>query len=395
MSAAIAFAQAGLHVAVVETIPAPDQLASKFDGRVSAISLGSKRLLENIGVWQGLAREAEPILDIRVVDAYSPFFLHYDHSEVGTDPFGWIVENRHIREALFARAAELSSHITIHAPARMADFSSDGARIEATLQDGTLLGASLMIIADGRNSITREQAGFAVKTLPYDQTAIVCTIQHTEPHNGVAMERFFPQGPFAVLPMQGNRSSLVWTENAHNAKLLLSLPDDAFIEEIERRVGAYLGKITLTGARFSHPLALVHAESYIKHRIVLAGDTAHGIHPIAGQGVNLGFRDVAALAEIIEETHALGLDIGLETSLSRYTRWRSFDAVTMVGVTDALTRLFSNNIKPIALARRLGLAAVGKVPPLKKLFMRNAMGIVGDLPKLMQERKDDHDRTAA
>lgn len=386
MATAVALADAGLRVAIVERTPPPTQLQESFDGRVSAIALGSQKLFSQLGVWPHLAPDAEPIHDIRVIDKNSPLFLHYDHREVGNEPFGWILENRHIRAGLFARAADLP-RLELFSPATVVTSQTLPGHVEVTLADGRHLAAPLLIAADGKHSRLREQAGIKAHTLPYQQTAIVCTIAHSEPHHGLALERFLPIGPFAVLPMQHNRSSLVWTESHERAKLMLELPDDLFLREIERRVGGYLGALSLAGERFSYPLKLVHAESYIAPRLALVGDAAHGIHPIAGQGVNLGFRDVAALAEVLVEAKRLGLDMGAESTLQAYTRWRSFDALAMVATTDLLTRLFSNNIFPLVHARRLGLGLVGKLPPVKRFFMRHAMGMEGDLPRLMRGEK--------
>lgn len=384
MAAAIAFATAGIRCAVVERVPHPNQLESRFDGRTSAIALGTQRLLKRIGAWPYMAPHAEPINDIRVIDGDSPLFLHYDHREVGDEPFGWIVENRHIREALFARGDALAEHIALFSPNSVAAVDIRPGHAAVTLDDGRILQAPLLVVADGKFSATRDMLGIRTMTVPYNQTALVCTIAHSEPHRGLALERFLPIGPFAVLPMQHDRSSLVWTESAGRAQAMLQLPDDEFVEEIKRRVGSYLGDISLAGPRFSYPLTLVHAESYTATRTALIGDAAHAIHPIAGQGVNLGFRDVAALAEVVADAQRLGLDIGFGTVLAGYARWRAFDATVMVAVTDSLTRLFSNDIAPLKAARRLGLGAVSKIPPLKRVFMRHAMGLEGDLPRLMR-----------
>jgi 2-octaprenyl-6-methoxyphenol hydroxylase len=387
MATALALADAGMQVAVVERTPSPAQLKEEFDGRVSAIALGSQRLFARLDIWPYLAPFAEPIRDIRVMDQNSPLFLHYDHREVGTEPFGWILENRHIRAGLFKRAEEFAGRLEIHAPATVKTVETNSYHTQITLGDGHILTAPLLVAADGKFSRIREQAGIKAITLPYKQTAIVCTIGHTLPHNGLAMERFLPIGPFAVLPMQNNRSSLVWTESPERAELLLGLPDTAFIEEITRRTGNYLGDVSLLGERFSYPLTLVHAESYSARRVALVGDAAHGIHPIAGQGVNLGFRDVAALTEVLVDAKQLGMDIGAGSVLEAYGRWRSFDALTMVAVTDFLNRLFSNNLFPLTIGRRISLAIVEKLPPVKRFFMRHAMGLEGDLPKLMRHEK--------
>lgn len=388
MPTAIALAQSGISSAVIETIPPPNQIKDGFDGRVCAIALGSKQMLDAIGVWHYVQTHAEPILDIRVVDGDAPFFLHYDHTDVGDAPFGWIVENRILRQALFTRAEELREYITLLSPCKVELCERNAHNAMLHLNNGDTLTASLVIAADGRQSETRQAAGITAHTVSYKQTAIVCTIAHSAPHHGLALERFLPVGPFAVLPMPHNQSSLVWTESTERASALLKLGDEALIKEIESRIGGYLGNVSaLIGPRFSYPLTLVHAARYTTNRLALIGDAAHGIHPIAGQGVNLGFRDVAAIAEILTEAKRLGLDLGFETTLDRYARWRQLDAMTMIAVTDGLTRLFSNNIFPLNVARRLGLAAVEKMPPLKRYFMRHAMGIVGDLPKLMRGEK--------
>ena len=384
MATAIALAEAGLHIAVVERTPPPQQLEDRFDGRVSAISLGSKRLLEQIGAWQHLSPHAQPIADIRVVDNFSNAFLHYDHREVGDDPFGWIVQNRHIRAGLFQRAEVLKAKLHLFTPAETVAVDEQPGHVAAHLKDGTVLHAPLLIAADGKHSQTRARVGIDTVQWNYPHQAIVCTIAHSAPHHGLALERFFPVGPFAVLPMQNNQSSLVWTEPQDVAEALLALNEDELTEEIQSRIGGYLGEIEVAGPRFTYPLTLVHAQHYTKPRVALIGDAAHGIHPIAGQGVNLGFRDVAALSEVLVEAHRLGMDLGSATTLAGYDKWRRFDAVTMTAVTDGLTRLFSNNHAPLAFARRAGLRIVSILPGTKQFFMKHAMGTVGDLPKLMR-----------
>lgn len=379
----IALAREGMRVALVERMPMQSQLAPAFDGRVSAIALSSKNLLNAIGAWDDMSAGAEPILDIRVSDGDSPFFLHYDHQEVGDAPFGWIVENRHIRHALMQAAARYSN-LEIIAPATIADVTWSEGAVTLSL-GGWQVEASLVIAADGKDSELRKRAGIQAISARYDQTAIVCTIAHTLPHHGLAQERFLPAGPFAVLPMRNNRSSLVWVEKAEHAPVFLRLPEAECVQEIRERVGDYLGEIQLAGPRFAYPLSLGHAASYTGKRLALAGDAAHAIHPIAGQGVNLGFRDVAVLAEVLAERFRLGLDIGAADGLAAYVRWRRFDNLAMLAVTDGLTRLFGSDAPPVKLARGLGLWAVSKAPPLKRLFMRHAMGLTGDLPRLLRD----------
>lgn len=414
MSLGLALAQGGVRVALIEKTASPSQLEPSFDGRVSAIAEGSRRVLAALGAWEHMKAHAEPILDIRVSDGRAPFFLHYDHREAGDAPFGYIAQNRHIRHALHQAAAGLSN-LTIMDRMEVADFESDDTGVTIRLNSPTFpplqaggveantspvygereVGKSsircrLLVGADGKQSGIRAASGIETTEWKYRQTAIVCTIQHELPHYGLAQERFLPAGPFAVLPMpdpasEEHRSSLVWVEPDERVSLYLDLPEDEFVQEIRERVGDYLGKISTVGQRFSYPLSLMHAKRYIGKRLALIGDAAHAIHPIAGQGVNLGFRDVAVLAELVLERFRLGLDIGGDDVLSHYQRWRRFDNTVMLAVTDGLNRLFGNGLAPVRLARGLGLWAVGKLPPLKRVFMRDAMGLLGDLPAMMKE----------
>ncbi len=384
MSLGLALAQEGVKVAVIERATLPSQLEPSFDGRVSAIAEGSRRILEHIGAWETMAPHAQPILDIRVSDGAAPFFLHYDHHEVGEEPFGHIVENRYIRHALHT-AAESLPDLTVIENAGLRTFECDDVGVTVHLQNQPAIRCRLLVGADGKQSKIRDLAGIKTMEWKYGQVAIVCTIRHELPHQGLAQERFLPAGPFAVLPMQDNRSSLVWVEPEDRVKLYLELPEQEFVQEIRERVGDYLGTIATDGARFSYPLSLMHARSYIGKRLALIGDAAHAIHPIAGQGVNLGFRDVAVLTELVRDKLRLGLDIGSDDVLSHYQRWRRFDNTAMLAVTDGLNRLFSNNILPVRLARDLGLWTVSKLPPLKRFFMRDAMGLTGDLPEIMRK----------
>jgi 2-octaprenyl-6-methoxyphenol hydroxylase len=391
MTLAIALGREGLRVAMIERSALPSQLEEHFDGRVSAIALGSKRLLDNIGVWEEMAGQAQPINDIRVSDGATPVFLHYDHQEVrdatGGEPFGHIVENRYIRHALHRAAGALSS-ISIFDNTVVESFESDDMGVALRLKDRDALRCRLLVGADGKQSFIRRLSGIRTTEWNYKQTAIVCTIEHEKPHGGLAQERFLSAGPFAVLPMTGNRSSLVWVEPQERVSIYMQLPHEEFEQEITERVGGYLGAITARGQRFSYPLSLMHAHRYTGRRLALIGDAAHAIHPIAGQGVNLGFRDVAALTEVIAEKFRLGLDIGSEEVLNHYQRWRRFDNVTMLAVTDGLNRLFTNNILPIRAARDVGMWAVGMMPPLKRFFMKHAMGLSGDLPDLIRKQKN-------
>jgi 2-octaprenyl-6-methoxyphenol hydroxylase len=388
---ATAFGQVGLDVVVVDTADPVANLDAGFDGRASAIALATRRVLVGLGLWPALEADAAPIHDIRVSDGDSPFFLHYDHRETGDEAFGYMVENRNLRKALFHRLAELKT-VRVLAPQSIATLDRQSHGVTATLASGQGIRASLVVAADGRGSQTRQAAGIKVTHWSYEQSGIVCTVTHEKCHDFVANEHFLPAGPFAILPLMGDAgrpghcSSIVWTERADLAPAIMDLDDAAFLEELEQRFGDFLGALEIVGPKWCYPLSLQYAEKTISHRLALVGDAAHAMHPIAGQGLNMGLRDVAALAEVVLDAHRLGLDIGDAVVLERYQRWRRFDNTLMLATTDALNRLFSNNIRPLRLARDLGMAAVNQLPPLKKLFMRHAMGLVGDLPRLMRNQ---------
>jgi 2-octaprenyl-6-methoxyphenol hydroxylase len=381
---AVACAGAGLRVAVVDRQDPAAALGAAFDGRTSAIAYGSHNVLEGIGLWPGVAADAEPILEIRIADNESPLCLHYDHRELGTGtPLGYIVENRVLRRALIERIRSIPNLVFI-APLAVRSVSASPLAATALLSDGREIRGRLIAAADGQQSPLRRTAGIRTLEWQYGQTGIVTTVWHQRPHHGVAVEHFLPAGPFAILPMTDNRSSIVWTERAELAPRLISLSDAAFAEELAARFGDYLGAIEPIGPRWTYPLALLLAERYVAPRLALVGEAAHVIHPIAGQGLNLGIRDIAVLAELVIDARRLGLDIGDEALLAQYQRWRRFDALALAAVTDGLNRLFSNTLAPLQLARDLGLAAVNRLPPLKRLLMRDAMGLVGDLPRLVR-----------
>lgn len=400
---AAALGGAGIDVALVDRTDTARMTDEAFDGRSSAIAFGSQQALAGIGVWAGMVDAAEPILDIRVSDGPSRLFLHYDHRTLEDgDPFGFIVENRAIRRALYTQLSGLET-VTLVAPASVAGFEVGTGRTTIDLEDGRRISASLLVAADGTRSRLRRDAGIGVTRWDYPQDGIVCTMAHAAPHRGIAHERFLPAGPFAVLPMTdapadaaadlaagalfpgGHRSSIVWTERRAATADFLALDDDAFSAELGARFGPFYGEVRVAGPRWSYPLQLLHAERYVQPRFALIGDAAHTIHPIAGQGLNLGLRDVAALAEVLVDARRLGLDLGALDLLRQYERWRRFDNLALMGVTDAMNRLFSNDVAPVRLARDLGLAAVNKLPGLKKMFMRHAMGVVGNkVPRLIR-----------
>jgi 2-octaprenyl-6-methoxyphenol hydroxylase len=383
LSLGIATAQAGLDTLVVDREETEVTVAESYDGRASAIAYGSQRILSALGIWAKLAGQAAPILEIRVADDNAPLFLHYDHREVGDHPLGWIVENAVLRRALLERVRELP-HLAHAAPQTVSGAERSAAGALVRLASHHAVRARLVAAADGKASPLRKAAGIRTIEWSYPQTGIVTTVRHERPHRGVAVEHFLPAGPFAILPLTGNRSSLVWTERADLAPRILAMGAHDFADELRRRFGDFLGTVEPVGPRWSYPLAFLHAENYAAERLALAGDAAHLIHPIAGQGLNLGLRDVAALAEVLVDARRLGLDIGDAEVLRRYERWRRIDNWMLAAVTDSLNRLFSNAIPPVKLARDLGLAAVNQVPPLKRLFMRHAMGVVGDQPRLVR-----------
>ena len=387
LTLALALAKGGLKVTVVDPIPAETALEEKFDGRVSALAYSSIRMFEALGVWTDLEAQSQPIHDILVTDAElgrsaSPFSLHFDHREIGR-PMGAIAENRHIRRALFNAVAH-DPAIALRSRCALTDLEEGPTTLTAKLSTGETIEAPLVVAADGRDSPMRERMALGMIGWSYPQMGIVATVEHDRPHNGVAYEHFLPSGPFAILPMTGNRSSLVWTERDDVAPEMMKLPDDAFDAEVARRFGAHLGATKVTGQRWCYPLRFHLARSYVKPRFAVAGDAAHGIHPIAGQGLNLGLKDVAALAEVVLDTARLGLDIGKLETLRRYERWRRFDSLTLAAATDGLNRLFSNDIAPLRALRDVGLGIVDNIGPLRRFFMRHAGGDVGKLPRLMR-----------
>ena len=387
LTLALALAKSGMKVAVCDPMPKSAALDVKFDGRVSALAYDAVRMYRALGVWEHLEPDAQPIEDILVTDgapgrAPSPFSLHFDGAEAGT-PLGHIVENRHIRTALFA-VAETAPDLELIAPASLTDLVADAHGITATLGNGETIRARLAVAADGRDSAMRERMNIGVIGWSYPQTGIETTVEHEKPHNGVAYEHFLPAGPFAILPMTGNRSSLVWTEREALAPSLLKLPDAEFNAELAKRFGTHLGATKASGPRWSYPLKFHLARAYVRPRFALAGDAAHGIHPIAGQGLNLGLKDAAALADVVLDAARLGLDFGQLDLLQRYERWRRFDSFTLAAATDALTRLFSNDIAPLRIVRDLGMGIVDRIGPARRFFMRHAGGDIGKLPRLMK-----------
>ncbi|MCP4379877.1 MAG: ubiquinone biosynthesis hydroxylase, partial [Hyphomicrobiales bacterium] len=382
---AVALRQAlpSFSVIVVDAAP-PD--AAKQDTRASAIAAAGRRMLTQLGAWADIAPHAQPITemvitDSRTGDAVRPVFLTFDGTAADGQPFAHMVMNTTMNGALRSRAD--ASGAALMAPETVTGFTVETSRVDVLLASGRRLRTRLLVAADGVRSRLRSMAGISTVDWPYDQSGIVATVAHERPHGGRAVEHFLPGGPFAILPLTGNRSSLVWTERQDKAERLLA-DREIFRFELERRFGHELGEIELLGVPQGFPLGLTLARQFIQPRFALAGDAAHGIHPIAGQGLNLGFRDVAALAETIAEAERLGLDIGSTAVLERYQRWRRFDTVEMGVVTDVLNRLFSNDNPAVRVVRDVGLGLVDRLPRLKRMFIGEAAGGGGDLPRLLR-----------
>ncbi len=372
---AIGLARLGFQIALIDR-DNPELLAdAAFDGRASAIALRSQEILDRLGLWQGLEADAGPILDIRVSDGPSRLFLHYDHRAVGDRPFGWIVENHRLRGWIW-KAVKEEPNVTLFTGRSVASLVPSLSAVEIALADGARLSASLVLGADGRASLVRKTAGIPALADRYEQTALVFAVRHDEPHRGVAHERFLPGGPFAVLPLADpHHSSIVWTEADALADRLMSLNDMTLAGEMLARFGDCLGRLIPQGKRWRWPLTVHLAERFNGPRMALVGDAAHGMHPIAGQGLNLGLRDVDALIDQLGAARRLGRDIGDPDLLEAYDRSRRADVVAMIAATDGLNRLFSNDSAALRRVRSLGLGIVERLPGLKARFMRQAMGV--------------------
>lgn len=383
LTLAVGLSRCGLKAAVIDAATPQTQLVKTFDGRASAIAYASYRMLEAIGHWQHAANYAEPINEIHVSDAGTFVFVHFEASDDNENPMGYMLENRHMRLSLENCLKECNG-IARFAPDKIKTHKTSDEGVSVTLEGGAELSAPLLIAAEGRNSELRKAAGIGVTSWSYKQSGIVATIEHQHPHLGIAHELFFGDGPFAILPLQGNRSSLVWALKDDYAKLVKDFSDAAFEREISERVGGFLGRVKVTGPRWVFPLSLQMPDSVIGERLVLTGDAAHGIHPISGQGMNLGFRDVAALIEVLHSAKSNGEDLGSAPVLERYERWRRTDNLALGAITDSLTRLFSNDNKAIKAARNFGLGVVQKTPKAKKFFVEHAQGTFGKLPVLLK-----------
>lgn len=394
-SLALALSREGFAVTLVDPQPFEAQLAPAFDGRSTAIAFSTFRMLHTLGLGEDLAPHACRMDRILVTDGRRPgaaarapsaAFLRFDAAEIGDatggEPLGYMVENRRLRVAL-ARALD-ATDVTVRAPVGVTAVETGIGRSIVTLGDGSQVRAALVVGAEGRRSVVRDAAGIGVIRQPYGQSGVVATVRMADPHGNVAHEYFLPGGPFAILPLTDQRASLVWTEPTRAAEALRSASDMAFLAHLTRRFGDFLGEVRPEGPRFVYPLELSLATAMVAPRIALIGDAAHGVHPVAGQGLNMGLKDVAALAEVLTEARMLGEDIGAEPVLDRYAQWRRFDTVALTLAFDAFVRLFSNDIAPVRAVRDLGMAAVNRIAPLRRAFMHEAGGATGDLPKLLR-----------
>ncbi len=385
---ALALAQAGQRVTVIDALPAATRAHAEFDGRGYALALTSQRLLAAIGVWPRIADRAQPMLEITVTDGHaglgpSPLFLHFDHAEIEEGPMGYMVEDRDLRGA-FLDAMRDAPPITRIDGRTVVAQSTGPAGVTVTLDDGSVVTGRLLVGSDGRASGTARRAGIRRTGWDYGQTALVCAIAHEKPHQGIAHQFFMPPGPLAILPLTGNRSSIVWSERTETARRIHALDDAGYMAQLRPRFGDFLGRLDLIGGRFTYPLNLTIANSFIAERLALIGDAAHGVHPIAGQGLNAGLRDVAALAETVTLAARRGEDPGTATALQQYQQWRRFDTATLALATDAFNRLFSNDNPILRLGRDLGMGLVNAMPGLRRSFIREAAGLTGDLPRLLQ-----------
>jgi 2-octaprenyl-6-methoxyphenol hydroxylase len=394
-TAALALKSGGLNPVLIDPQPFDAQVAPTFDGRASAIAFSSFRQWKTIGAGEALIPLAQPMDQILVTDGRSPgasrgpamsAFLRFDSAEIAErsdgEPLGYMIENRHIRAALGEAVA--AAGIPVLAPAAVRSLEVTPGEARVTLVDGRTIAAPVVVGAEGRGSVIRREAGIGAIGWDYPQAGVVATVRMDKPHGGVAHEYFLPSGPFAILPLTDNRASLVWTESRERGEALRGARDEVFHAHLARRFGEFLGAVSVEGPRFVYPLALQLAERLAAPRVALLGDAAHGVHPIAGQGLNLGLKDAAALAETLVEARRLGEDIGALTVLERYARWRSFDNVALALATDVFTRLFSTDNPAVRLARGIGMAAVNRIGPARRFFMEEAGGAVGDLPRLLR-----------
>jgi 2-octaprenyl-6-methoxyphenol hydroxylase len=385
---ALASANSGFSVCIIDAISAKTQKYPDFDGRSYAIAMASGRMLKALGLWEDLEAGAQPILDIKVTDGAvaehpSPFFLHFDKYGLDEGPMGNMVEDRHLRSVLQSRLLD-NENVKYLGGRRVEGQATQTTSSVLTLDDGGKVHASLVICADGRNSASAKIAGITYNGWKYTQSALVCALEHEYSLNGFAYQHFMPSGPLAILPLKDNRCSIVWTETAENARAITTMDNDAYLDVLKPRFGDFLGEIKLVGKRFFYPLDMSIAKSFIAERVAVIGDAAHGMHPIAGQGLNAGMRDIAALSQLCKEAKERGEDFGSQAVLTRYQEWRRFDATALTLTMDVLNRLFSNDSSLLRNLRTIGMGVVNRFPSAKRTFTREAAGVTGNLPDLMR-----------
>ena len=389
-SLALALSQAGVSVAIIDPFVSTIRADADFDGRGYALAHGSKRLLSAIGIWGQVQDHAQPILEIKVTDGRagegpSPFVLEFDHNEIDEGPMGFMIEDRYLRKALLTALSGDQNIAEIYDTSVTSQEISES-NVAVTLSSGKTLRAKVLIGADGQHSPTAKRAGLKHIGWSYAQTALVCAVRHAMPHHGIAHQFFMPSGPLAILPLPGQESSIVWTESNSEAARVNALDDANYLSELLPRFGEFLGDISLVGARFTYPLSLSLAQSFVTSRVALLGDAAHKVHPLAGQGLNAGLKDVGALAEVLALAHRRGEDIGRPDVLERYQQWRSFDCTSLALATDSFNRLFSNDNSLVRLGRNFGMGLINALPRVRRSLIREAAGLNGDLPKLLQGR---------
>jgi 2-octaprenyl-6-methoxyphenol hydroxylase len=386
---ALALAQRGISVTVVDARPRPARENAAFDGRSYALAMASIQLLRAIGIWDGIADRTQPMLEIKVSDGragagpQSPFALHFDHAELEEGPMGHMCEDRVLRPALLTAMDSAPRLTTISGDAVTAQ-TVDATCATLTLASGRVLRTRLIAGSDGRASGTAQRAGIRRTGWNYGQTALVCAVAHEKPHHGIAHQFFMPPGPLAILPLPGNVSSTVWSEQTATATAFAALSDEDFLAVLRPRFGDFLGQISLAGTRYIYPLSLSLATALVAPRVALVGDAAHGVHPVAGQGLNAGLRDVAALVQVLTDARGRGEDFSAPDVLERYQRWRRFDIATLAATTDLSNRLFSSDNPLLRAVRGIGMGAVQAAGPMRRALMRESAGLTGDLPDLMR-----------
>ena len=384
---AIAAANIGFSTIVLDSKDNEASVENRFDGRSYALALSSVRLLKNLNIFKDIIDKSQPILDIKILDGKlvqgpSQFSLHFDNNEIHDGPMGQMVEDRFIRKALFTKINK-NKQIDYKFNSKVTEHKKQSGYISVTLDNGKKLDTKLLVGADGRNSELANRAEIKKSGWKYNQSALVCAIEHEADHNGVAWQYFMPSGPLAVLPMTGKRSCIVWTEQNANAKAINLFDETRYTKILAARLGNFLGKFKIIGDRHTYPLELSIADRFIDERLALIGDAAHSVHPIAGQGLNAGFKDIAALAHIIQDAHNRGEDLGSLGVLKRYEEWRRFDSAQLAYSTDLFNKLFSNENEALRLARNIGLKLLDNIPVAKRNIIKEAAGITGELPRLM------------